>query len=104
MTQPHSAPPQQLPPGTPLPNGDGVAGTWLATWTHPGRVIWAGWVATGQPAPSFPDWNGPGYLQSYYPVTPPDDAGPPPEGGGSYLIVRIVGRGGWLFETLGYPW
>jgi hypothetical protein len=97
-------PPALLPPGTPLPGGAGVAGTFLATWTLPPRTLFRGWVATGEQPPSFPDWAGPGTLSAVTLSTPPADAGPPPDGGAAWVEVRVLGLAGWVSELLdGYP-
>jgi hypothetical protein len=90
-------PPPQLPPGTPLPGGSGVAGTMLYTWTLPPQIAWEGWIATGDVYTPGAQWAGT-QLQAYYPATPPPDAPPPPEGGGVYTVIRVVPPGGWASE------
>ena len=95
-------PPKMLPPGTPLPGGVGVAGTFLATWRWPPRIVWQGWVATGSQPPDV-EWGGPGWLTAV-PSTAPADAGPPPAQGGTYIEVRVLGLGGWLSSlSVHYP-
>ncbi len=83
------------PPGTPLAGG-GVAGRWLYSWTVPPRVVWEGWVPTGTEWTPTESWMSGVQLQAYYPPSPPAGAGPPPVGGGTYLVVRVLGEGGWF--------
>jgi hypothetical protein len=91
-------PPAQLPPGTPLPGGSGVAGVTLYSWTLPPQVVWEGWIATGEVFDADGQW--PGLQLTAVAQPPPATAGPPPEGGGTWTVVRVVPPGGWLSDLL----
>lgn len=98
------SPPPQLPPGTPLPGGDGTAGSILFTWTNPPQIAWQGWVAAGTEWTPTEPWMNAVQLQLYYPPQPLPDAPPPPpppEGGGRWTVVRVVAPGGWCGELSG---
>jgi hypothetical protein len=88
-------PPPQLPPGTPLPGGYGVAGIWLASWTYPPTTIFEGWLAPGEDV-ELPNWLGHSF-RAIFP-DPPADAGPPPVPGARWTVVQDVPPGGWATE------
>jgi hypothetical protein len=92
------APPPTLPPGTPLPNGEGVSGRWLYTWSDGPQIAWEGWVPTGTVWTPTEPWMNSVQLQAYVPPQPPPDAPPAPEGGGTYTVIRVMAPGGWCGE------